>query len=161
MDQGIAKHVVSIQNDTVEINRWNSYSLAYEVEAVIPVEISLCSTRISDFFLVINEESMVRKLDSVEEHLEVAMIHLADYQRKLAQWYNKDVKTREFGGGAFVLQRAVGSARDINAEKLALNWEGPYRVTDIVGIGAYYLEDIEERPLLRPWNVQNLKIFYH
>lgn len=93
---------------------------------------------------------MVRKLDSVEEHLEVAMIRLADYQRKLAQWYNKDVKTREFGGGAFVLQRAVGSARDINAEKLALNWEGPYRVTDIVGIGAYYLEDIEERPLLRP-----------
>ena len=31
--------------------------------------------------------------------------------------------------------------RDTNARKLALTWEGPYRVTAIVGVEAYYLED--------------------
>ena len=51
--------------------------------------------------------------------------------------------------------------RDMNAGKLALTWEGPYRVTAIAGAGAYYLEGLDERPLPRPWNIYNLKKFYH
>lgn len=60
-----------------------------------------------------------------------------------------------------MLQKAVESAQDTNARKLALNWEGLYRVTAIVETGAYYLEDMDERPLPRLWNVQNLKKNYH
>jgi len=51
--------------------------------------------------------------------------------------------------------------RDMNTGKLASTWEGPYRITAIVGAGAYYLEDLDERPLPRLWNVHNLKKFYH
>jgi len=68
---------------------------------------------------------------------------------------------REFGAGDLVLQKAIGGSRDINAGKLAPNWERSYRVTTMAGVGAYYLEDMEERSLPRPWNVQNLKKFYH
>ena len=50
--------------------------------------------------------------------------------------------------------------RDTNAEKLAPTLEVPYRVTSIVGAGAYYLEDLDERLLSWPWNVHNLKKFY-
>lgn len=50
--------------------------------------------------------------------------------------------------------------KDHNAGKLALNWERPYRLTAMAGAGAYYLEDTKERPLLRPWNVCNLKKYY-
>ena len=71
------------------------------------------------------------------------------------------MKKKEFGAGDLVLQKAVGNAQDVNAGKLAPTWEGPYRVTAIAGAGAYYLEDMEERPLPRPWNVQNLKKFYY
>lgn len=67
------------------------------------------------------------------------------------------MRSREFRVGDLVLHRAIGGARDINARKLALNWEGMYRVTAIAGVGAHYLEDMEERPLPRPWYVQNLK----
>ena len=67
---------------------------------------------------------------------------------------------REFDAGDLVLRKAVGNMRDINVEKLAPTWEGPYRVTAIASVGAYYLEDLEERPLPRPWNVHNLKKFY-
>lgn len=59
------------------------------------------------------------------------------------------------------MQRIVGSMKDQNARKLAPNWEGPYRVTTVAEMGAYYLEDVEERLLLRPWNVSNLKKYYH
>ena len=91
----------------------------------------------------------------------MATIRLVDYQQKLARRYNPDMKKREFGAGDLVLQKAVGNAQDVNAGKLAPTWEGPYRVTAIAGAGAYYLEDMEERPLPRPWNVQNLKKLYY
>lgn len=104
---------------------------------------------------------MVRQLDSLEERQEVATICLADYQQKLAQRYNKDVKMREFGASDLKLRRAVGSAWDIHAGKLAPNWERLYIVIAIAGVRAYYLKDISERPLPQPWNVQNLKKHYH
>ena len=33
------------------------------------------------------------------------------------------------------------------ARKLALNWEGPYRITAMAGAKVYYFEHMEERPL--------------
>ena len=71
------------------------------------------------------------------------------------------MKTNEFSAGDLVLWKAIGSMQDINVGKLAQTWEGPYRVTAIAGAGAYYLEDLDERPLPLPWNVHNLKKFYH
>ena len=68
----------------------------------------------------------------------------------MAQRYDKNVRTREFRAGDLVLRRAMGNAKDLNARKLAPNWEGPYKVTTIARARAYYLEDLKERPLLRP-----------
>ena len=68
------------------------------------------------------------------------------------------MKTRELD---LMLSKAVGNMRDTNAGKLAPTWEGPYKVTAIAGTRAYYLKDLDERPLPRPWNIHNLKKFYH
>ena len=51
---------------------------------------------------------------------------------------------RGFSAGDLVLRKAVGNMQDTNAEKLAQTWEGPYRVTAIAGVGAYYVEDLDE-----------------
>ena len=51
--------------------------------------------------------------------------------------------------------------RNTNAGKLAPTWEKPYRVTAIAGAEAYYLEDLDEGPLPRLWNVHNWKKFHH
>ena len=103
---------------------------------------------------------MLEQLDSLEEYREATTIRLVEYQQKLARRYNRDVRLREFGAGDLVLRKFVGNMRDSNAGKLALTWEGPFRVTSIAGAGAYYLEDLDKRPLPRPWNVHNLKKFY-
>ena len=136
------------------------FSLTYGAEAVIIAKVNLCSTRIDGFNPVQNEMMMVERLDLLEEYREAAVIRLAEYQQKLAQRYNRDVNAREFDAGDLVLRRAVGNMRDTNTGKLALTWEGPYRVTSIAGAGAYYLEDLDKRPLPQPWNVHNLKKFY-
>ena len=136
------------------------FSLTYGAEAVIIAKVNLCSTRIDGFNPVQNEMMMVERLDLLEEYREAAVIRLAEYQQKLAQCYNRDVSAREFDAGDLVLRRAVGNMRDTNTGKLALTWEGPYRVTSIASAGAYYLEDLDKRPLPQPWNVHNLKKFY-
>ena len=128
---------------------------------MIPAEVNLCSVRVAGFALTQNDKLLVERLDLLEEYKEAAIIRLAEYQQKLAQRYNRDVKTREFSAGDLVLRKAVGSMRNTNAEKLALFREGPYRVIVITGAGAYYLEDLDEMPLPRPWSVHNLKKFYH
>ena len=103
----------------------------------------------------------MERLDLLEEYWEAATIRLAEYQQKLARRYNRGVRVREFSIGDLVLRRAVGSMWDTNARKLAQTWEGPYRITAIAGVGAYYLENMNEVPLPRPWNAYNLKKFYH
>ena len=130
------------------------------MEAVIPAEVNLCSARVDGFSPAHNEQMMLKQLDSLEEYQEVATIWLAEYQQKLARRYNWDVRVKEFGAADLVFRKAVGNMRDFNAGKLAPTWEGPYRVTSVAGAGAYYLEDLDERPFSRPWNVHNLKKFY-
>ena len=137
------------------------FSLMYGAEAVIPAEINLCSARVGGFNPAQNNLMMAEHLDLLDECREAATIQLAEYQQSLAWRYNRDVKTREFSAGDLVLQRVVGNMRDTNVGKLAPTWEGPYRVIAIAGAGAYYLECMDKKPLPRPWNIHNLKIFYH
>jgi hypothetical protein len=44
--------------------------------------------------------------------------------------------------------------------KLGPNWEGPYRVAEVIGRGAYKLEELNGKMLLRAWNINNLRRFY-
>ena len=131
------------------------------MEAVIPAEINLCSAQVSGFSPAKNAELMVRQLNLLEEHRELVTIRLVEYQQKLAQRYNRDVRRRAFSARDLVLQKVVGSTQDVNARKLTPTWEGPYRVTAITSTRAYYLEDLNERPLPQPWNAHNLRKFYH
>ncbi|XP_075658845.1 uncharacterized protein LOC142628685 [Castanea sativa] len=137
------------------------FSLTYGAEAVIPAEINLCSARVVGFAPDENEKLMVKQLNLLEEHREVATIRPTEYPQKLARRYNRVGRKREFAAGDLVLRKVIGNTQDVNAGKLALSWEGPYRVTAIVGAGAYNLEDLKEKLLHRPWNVHNLKKFYH
>ena len=128
---------------------------------MIPAEINLCNAWVSKFDMKQNEGQLTGCLDLLEEHRESATIRLAEYQQKLARRYNQGVRAREFNAGDLVLRKVVGSMRDTNVGKLAQTWVGPYRVTAIAGVGAYYLENLNEVPLPRPWNAYNLKKFYH
>ena len=148
---------MGIPNNAQEIYRRNSVYLTYRAKAVILAEVNLCSARVEGFNPAQNEGMMVERLDLLEEYQEAATIRIAKYQQELAWCYNRDVKIREFSARALVLWKAIGNMRDMNTGKLALTWEGPYRVTAIAGVGAYYLEDLDERPLPQPWNVYNLE----
>ena len=89
------------------------------------------------------------------------MVQLAYYQQKFKQGYDAKVKLRPLALGDLVLRKVLGTARNPAWGKLEPNWEGPYRITSIAGIRAYFLEDLDERVVPRPWNVNNLKMYHY
>ena len=89
------------------------------------------------------------------------MVQLAYYQHKLKQWYDANVKLRPLAPGDLVLRKVLGIAKNPTWGKLEPNWEGSYRITSVARICAYYLEDLDKNAVLRPWNVNNLRIYYY
>ena len=63
--------------------------------------------------------------------------------------------------GDLVLRKVVGAAKDPSWGKLEPNWERPFWMTSVAGICAYYLEDLDEKAVPHPWNVNNLKGYYY
>ena len=124
--------------------------MTYGAEAVIPLESGFPTMKSGGFTPDGNEELLKKNLDLIEERRENARVQLAYYQHKLKQGYDLNMKLRPLAPGDLVLRRVVGSARNLAWGKLGPNWEGPYRITTVAGIRAYYLEDLDERAVLHP-----------
>ena len=135
--------------------------MTYWAEAVIPLENGFPTLRTSTFTSYGNDELLKNNLDLVEERRENAMVQLAYYQHKLKQGYDMNVKLRSLAPGDLVLRKVLGSTKNLAWGKLGSNWEEPYCITSVAGIGAYYLEDLDEKTVLHPWNVNNLKRYYY
>ena len=89
------------------------------------------------------------------------MAKLAYDQHKLKQGYNANVKLRPLALGDLALRKVLGTAKNPAWGKLRPNWEGLYRITSVASIGVYFLEDLDEHVISRPWNVNNLKMYYY
>ena len=135
--------------------------MTYGAEAVIPLETGFPTLRTSTFTSDDNDELLKKSLDLIEERRENAIVQLAYYQHKLKQGYVANVKLRPLAPGDLVLRKVLGTTKNPAWGKLRPNWEEPYRITSVAGIGAYYLEDLDEKTVLHPWNVNNLKRYYY
>ena len=71
------------------------------------------------------------------------------------------MKLRPLAPGDLVLRKVLSTAKNSAWGKLGPNWEGLYRITSVVEIGAYYLEDLEENAVPHPGNVNNLRMYYY
>ena len=49
-----------------------------------------------------------------------------------------------------MLRKVLGTTMNSAWGKLGSNWEGPYRITSVAGIGAYYFEDLDENVVSCP-----------
>ena len=135
--------------------------MTYEDETVIPLETGFPTLRTSAFTSDGNDELQKKSLNLIEERRKNAMVQLAYYQHKLKQGYDTNIKLRPLAPEDLVLRKILGTTKNPAWGKLWPNWEGPYRITLVAGIGAYYLEDLDEKTVLHPWNVNNLKMYYY
>ena len=135
--------------------------MTYGVEAVIPLKIGFLTLRTSLFALDNNDHLLEKSLDLIEERRESVMVQLAYYQQRLKQGYDSNVKLRPLAPGGLVLRKVASTAKNPAWGELGPNWERPYRITSIAGTQAYFLEDLNEKVVLRPWKVNNLRMYYY
>ena len=139
----------------------NPFSMTYGAEAVIPLETGFPTLKTNSFCWSSNDGLIEKSLDLIEERREKAMVQLAYNQHKLKQGYDNKVKLKPLVPRHLVLRKVLGNAKNPTWGKMGLNWEGSYRITSVVGIGAYFQEDLDEHVIPRPWNVNNLKMYYY
>lgn len=82
---------------------------------------------------------------------------MAAYQQRAVAYYNRKVRSRTFKVGTLVLRKVFENTVEKGVKKLYANWEGPYIVSKASENEAYHLQKLDETPLLRLWNVANLK----
>ena len=86
-----------------------------------------------------NRDLLNHSLDAIDELRDKAYLRTTLYQQKVAQYYNKNIRVRTFKIGDWVLRRVFQNTKEVGAGKLGPNWEGLYKITKIVGHGAYKL----------------------
>ncbi|RDX69752.1 Tf2-8, partial [Mucuna pruriens] len=133
------------------------FCLIFGTEAMIPVEIGEPSPKTALFEPSGNEEGLRTNLDLLQEAREIA--HVKEYAMKTraARKYNRKVVPGNFKTRDLVLKKIT---LGINKNKLTPYWEGPFRIVEEVGQGAYRLESLEKKKLPRTWNVASLRMYY-
>ncbi|GJW52652.1 reverse transcriptase domain-containing protein [Tanacetum coccineum] len=128
-------------------NEDSPFSLTYETKAVIPAEIDMPTLRTAEVDLVQNNEALEINLDLLEEQREQAAIREAKSKSKMEKYYNSKVQSTSFKPGDLVYRKNKASRME-DTGKLGPKWEGPYKVTEALGKGAYKLRDRDGRQLL-------------
>jgi transposase InsO family protein len=143
----------TIQTSTGE----TPFKMVYGTDAMIPVEINPPSWRRETLTTEANKEALQENLDLLEEIREKAHFREFAMKQRVSHKYNTKVIPRNFKEGDLVLKRPMGKDK---GGKLAPNWEGPFRIQEAYGNGAYRLETLQGETLPRTWNVMNLKFYY-
>jgi len=58
------------------------------------------------------------------------------------------------------VEKGRNSRQNRQEGKLAPNWDDPFRVADSLHNGAYKLEELSGKLILRTWNATHLKMYY-
>ena len=91
---------------------------------------------------------------------EARPVHIASYQRRLTNLYNRHVKPCAFRAGDLVLRRVIENTADSTVGKFQPNWEEPYVVVRVGPAESYALNKLDGAPVPRMWNVMHLKRYY-
>nr|GEW47965.1 hypothetical protein [Tanacetum cinerariifolium] len=98
-------------------------------------------------------------LDLLEEKREQATIQEAKSKAMMEKYYNSKAHSTSFKPQDLVY-RSNDASRTEEVGKLGPKWEGPYKITEALGKGAYKLRNRDGKQLPRNWNVRNLKRCY-
>ncbi|XP_072086987.1 uncharacterized protein [Arachis hypogaea] len=129
----------------------------YGSEAMLPLEISQSSirTQIDD-----HNEAQRIDLESIEEVRDIATLRHRVMQQIMSRRHNQKVHPRSFQVNKLVLHKTEQSRRPSSHGKLAANWEGPFRVIEVLGNGACQLQSLHGTTIPNTWNVSSLKHYY-
>src|ERR1043165_9796587 len=138
------------------------FSLVYNMEAVIPVEVEIPSMRVLMEAKLSEAEWFQNRYDQlnlIEEKRLTALCHGQLYQRRMKKAFDKKVRPREFQEGDLVLKNILSFQPDFRG-KWTPNYEGPYIVKRSFSRGAMTLTTMDGVELPYPVNVDAVKKYF-
>ena len=104
---------------------------------------------------------MKDELEDLAGHLLKALVNIKEKKKRVARWYDKWVKAKEFVDGDLVwkLILPIGT-KSSKFGKWSPNWEGPYWISWYVPDNAYILETLDGVEFPRSLNGKYLKKYY-
>jgi len=120
------------------------YQLVYGDDVVLPWEIKTSSRRIfsQDQLAAGDYDTLMKdELEDLAGHQLRALVSIKENKKRVARWYDKKVKAKEFADGDLVwkLILPIGT-KSSKFGKWSPNWEGPYRINRSAPSNAYILE---------------------
>ena len=138
--------------------------MVYGHDAVLPWEIKTGSRRIfsqdqlnaDDYDILMKDE-----LEDLAGHRLKALVSIEENKKRVARWYEKRVKAKEFADGDLVwkLILPIGT-KSSRFGKWSPNWEGPYWISRSAPGNAFILETLEGVEFPRALNRTYLKKYY-
>lgn len=140
------------------------YQLVYGHDAVLPWELKTGSRRITFQDRLTADEYNVLMKDGLEDlagHRLRALVNIEANKARVARWYDKKAKIKEFQPGELVWKVVLPiGTKDAKFGKWSPTWEGPYRIGKCAPGNAYILETLEGEEFARALNGKYLKKYY-
>ncbi|GKV13532.1 hypothetical protein SLEP1_g24528 [Rubroshorea leprosula] len=140
------------------------FALTYGHDAVLPMELTVKSLRIAIQHNLQSgeyDEAMMLELEDLEDTRLVALDRLQAQKLKIAKSYNKRVKGKNLVVGDLVWKAILPlGKKDHRFGKWSPNWEGPFRIHEVLKGGAYWLESLVGELHPRKINGIYLKPYY-
>ena len=140
------------------------FSLTYGQDAVLPIEVVVPSLRVSrknGLTLQEYSETMMMELKSADDRRIQAFNYMLIQKNNVAQTYNKRIKRKSFEVRELVWKiiLLVGS-KEKELGKWSPNWEGPFKVYQVLPRNAYWLANLQGEPHKRFINGRYLKKYF-
>jgi hypothetical protein len=140
------------------------FELAYGKEVVSPMEVNpdaLRMARQNELSTVDYHNLMLDRLDEVSDERIKALGEIEKDKLRVARAYNKRVKEKSSQVGDLVCKMIlpIGSKSN-NFKKWSPNWEGPYRIEEVILGNSYMVQSVQGTPLPMTLNGKYLKMYY-
>ncbi|XP_020421267.1 uncharacterized protein LOC109949604 [Prunus persica] len=140
------------------------YALTYGHDAILPMEIAVQSLRIAHQHDLTGEDysqAMLLELEGLDASRIDTLNKLLAGKQAVSRAYNKRVKNKSFEEGEIVWKAILPLGTHIAGYgKWSPTWEGPFIINQILGMGAYRLQDRDGVVHFAPINGKWLKKFY-
>jgi hypothetical protein len=104
---------------------------------------------------------MLDRLDEVSDERMKALGQIERDKLRVARAYNKRVKEKSFQVGDLVWKTILPIGTKSNKfGKWSPNWEGPYRIEEVIPENSYMVQSIQGTSLPRVLNGKYLKMYY-
>ena len=131
----------------------------------MPTDLEHDSLRVIHYVEEENELARQNGLDLANKECDLARSRTAIYQQGFRRYHSRRVRSRTFREGDLIL-RLIQDKKGMH--NLLPPWEGPYKLSRVLGNDSYYLvdarkEDDDDSKLAEvkwPWNVNQLRRFY-